>query len=630
VSRRRIAIVVVAVLVVAITAVGLTIALRGDSSASRRAADAFLSAWARGDAAAMAASLDAPPADFANIVGAQARSAPGTTLAVTTTSVTSDATAGTAKYHARLDVAGFGPYEWDGQWDLVKVKDQWKIHWAPVGLFPGLADGQRLVVHKTWPARAPILGADGSPLVSDQPGVSVGLEPDHITNLDDVKATLTQLLAVDPAAVDKALAAPGVQPNFFVPIITLRNDRYDALRPQLAPVPGIVFQRTTARLAVQDGLASQVLGRVGEITAERLMQLGPPYAVGDVVGLAGLELVYETRLAGRPSGDLDITGDKGNVVRTLQSFPGTDPQAVEVTLDATTQLAADQALAGVTQPAAIVALDATTGELRAVVSTPRGQEFNRALDGQYPPGSTFKVVTATALLSTGVTADSAASCPPSLTVGGRQFTNFEGEAAGSIPFHEAFAISCNTAFIGLASQLPPGALADSATSFGFGVDYGLPLPTTGGAFPTPADDVERAAAAIGQGRVTVSPLHMATVAATAASGQWRPPVLVVQPRDTSAASPLPAALSPAVADTLRSLMSEVVTSGTGRAAAVRGQQIAGKTGTAEFGAGSPPSTHAWFIGFRGNLAFAVLVEGGGVGGQAAAPVAARFLAAVPG
>jgi cell division protein FtsI/penicillin-binding protein 2 len=85
-----------------------------------------------------------------------------------------------------------------------------------------------------------------------------------------------------------------------------------------------------------------------------------------------------------------------------------------------------------------------------------------------------------------------------------------------------------------------------------------------------------------------------------------------------------------MADTLRTFMSEVVTSGTGRAAAVRGQQVAGKTGTAEFGTGTPPSTHAWFIGFRGNLAFAVLVEGGGVGGQAAAPIAARFLSAVPG
>ncbi|MEY2402591.1 MAG: hypothetical protein QOD38_142, partial [Acidimicrobiaceae bacterium] len=408
-SRRWIAIGIATVVVVALVAVGLTFVLRGGSSASRRAADTFLSAWSRGDTAVMAANLDVPPADLAKIVGSPSSSAPGTTIAFTITNVTSDAKDGTAKYHARIDVAGFGPFAWDGELTLVKVKDQWKIHWTPDDLFPGLADGERLVLHKTWPARAPILGADGSPLVTDQPGVSVGLEPDHIKDLDAVKATLTQLLAVDPAAVDKALAAPGVQPNFFVPIITLRNDRYDSLRPQLAPVPGIVFQRTHARFAVQDGFATQVLGRVGEITAERLTQLGPPYAVGDTVGLAGLELVYETRLAGRPSGTLDIADDKGTVVRTLQTFAGTDPLPVQVTLDATTQSAADQALAGTAQPAAVVALDATTGELRAVASTPNDQEFNRALDGQYPPGSTFKVVTATALLSAGDTADTPAA-----------------------------------------------------------------------------------------------------------------------------------------------------------------------------------------------------------------------------
>jgi cell division protein FtsI/penicillin-binding protein 2 len=96
-----------------------------------------------------------------------------------------------------------------------------------------------------------------------------------------------------------------------------------------------------------------------------------------------------------------------------------------------------------------------------------------------------------------------------------------------------------------------------------------------------------------------------------------------------AASPLPAPLDPQIVATLRMLMAEVVSSGTGTAAAVPGQQIYGKTGTAEFGSGNPPPTHAWFIGFRGDLAFAVLIEGGGVGGVVAAPLAARFLRAVP-
>lgn len=607
------------------------VASRGDASATQKEADAFLDAWARGDSAAMAGHLDAPPTDLSATIGSLAHSAPGTTIAVHGTGVSGQTgTTATARYHARADVAGFGPFEWDGQLPLTKVNGQWRVHWDPADLFPGLTEGQRLVLAKTWPTRAPILGADGTPLVSDEPGVSVGLEPDHITNLDDVKTTLSTLLSVAPTAVDRALGAPGVQPSFFVPIITLPTDKYNQLRPQLAPVPGIVFQRTHGRFAVSDTFAAHVLGRVGEITAEQLTKLGPPYAVGDTVGLSGLELVYETRLAGRPTADLEIVDKAGAVVRTLQHYPGTDPQPVQTTLDTATQAAAEHALDSIAQPAALVAVDARTGQLRAVVSRPLDQAFDRALDGTYPPGSTFKVVTAAALLANGDSLSTPASCPPTITVGGKQFTNFEGEAPGTIELHQAFAISCNTAFVGLAAHLPDGALAGAASTFGFDVPYRLPLPTTGGDFPTATDDAERAAAAIGQGRVTASPLQLATVAATADTGQWRPPTLVLQPADatTSPTPTLPPTLPPQVVDALHTMMTEVVTSGTGGLAAVPGQNIAGKTGTAEFGDATPPSTHAWFIGYRGDLAFAVLVEGGGVGGQTAAPIAKQFLTAL--
>jgi cell division protein FtsI/penicillin-binding protein 2 len=632
-TRRRVVVGVAVVVATAGIAFGLTRIAHETSTAAQDSASAFLRAWARGDATAMAAKLDGPPpADFAKVVGSVATSAPGSKLSARPTRVKTKDGQATANYHASLDVAAFGPFAWDGELTLVKVKKLWRVHWTPDALFPGLATGQRLVVHRAWATRAPILGADGKPLVADEAAVAVGLEPDHIKDLNHVKGSLTQLLSIDPAAVDKALSAPGVQPSFFVPIITLRTERYNALHDQLEPVPGIVFQKTHARFAAADNLAVHVVGRVGEITAERLAKLGPPYRIGDTVGLSGLESAYETRLAGRPTGTLDIVDANGTVLRAAHTFAGTDPHAVQVTLDAATQIAANQALQGVTKPAALVALDAATGEIRAVVSLPNDQPFNRALDGQYPPGSTFKVVTATALLTAGTTAQTPAPCPTSRTVSGRRFTNFEGEAPGDIVFHQAFAISCNTAFIGLATQLPSGALAAAAKSFGFDAPYQLPLPAKGGKFPDPSDAVELAAAAIGQGRVTASPLHLATVAATVASGQWRPPILVRQPADitTPTTTPVvpPPALAPATLDALRSLMTEVVVSGTGRAAAVRGQQIAGKTGTAEFGTGNPPKTHAWFIGFRGNLAFAVLVEDGGVGGEVAAPIAARFVTAL--
>ena len=174
-------------------------------------------------------------------------------------------------------------------------------------------------------------------------------------------------------------------------------------------------------------------------------------------------------------------------------------------------------------------------------------------------------------------------------------------------------------------KLSDADLVAAAGRFGFGVDYDAGVDAVGGEFPDPNDTADRAASAIGQGRVLASPLHMASVAAAVASGTWRAPRVTGPPSTVS-----PVALNPSTVAVLADLMREVVRTGTGTSAAVAGQDVAGKTGTAEFGNADPPATHAWFIGFRGSLAFAVLVEGGGVGGQVAAPIAARFLTAAPG
>ena len=127
-----------------------------------------------------------------------------------------------------------------------------------------------------------------------------------------------------------------------------------------------------------------------------------------------------------------------------------------------------------------------TGQIRAVVSKP-DNGFERALDGAYPPGSTFKVITSTALLAAGRTGSTPAPCPATLTVDGRQFTNFEGEASGALDLAQAFQISCNNAFIGLADQLPSNALPKAAALFGFGAQWSLPVPSYGGTFPKPSD-----------------------------------------------------------------------------------------------------------------------------------------------
>jgi cell division protein FtsI/penicillin-binding protein 2 len=274
----------------------------------------------------------------------------------------------------------------------------------------------------------------------------------------------------------------------------------------------------------------------------------------------------------------------------------------------------------------VVAIKASTGEVLAAVSRPTATPFNRALAGQYPPGSTFKVITTADLLASGLNADSPATCPPTITVGGRTFHNFEGEAQPNLSFQRAFAVSCNTAFIGLASSLTPQSLVNTAAQFGFGADPKMGLPASGGRVPLPSTDLDKAATAIGQAQVQASPLEMCSVAAAVDAGTYHAPRLVSGAPDDSAAS---VPLNPTVVTGLRQMMAEVVSGGTGVPAAVPGKpQVSGKTGTSEFGSGNPPSTHAWFIGFQGDVAFAVLVEGGGVGGVVAAPLAARFVAAL--
>jgi cell division protein FtsI/penicillin-binding protein 2 len=334
-------------------------------------------------------------------------------------------------------------------------------------------------------------------------------------------------------------------------------------------------------------------------------------------------------LAGTPSGSVQIVDADGRVVRQLFGVQGGPGQDVRTTLEIPTQTAAEAALAGVpgNKPAALVAVKASTGEILAVANTPSDSTYDRAMDGRYPPGSSAKVVTAAALLQHGVTVNDVVPCPPRAVVGGKPFTNFEGEAPGAVSFLTDFARSCNTAFVGVSGRLTPQQLADAGRTFGFGAKWSLPLAADSGQFPVPADTAELAAESIGQGRILASPLTMALVAGAAGSGTWQPPTLVNDPPQPAGAPPV--ALASNVDDAIHQLMRAVVTSGTGTAANVNGT-VYGKTGTAEFGPGNPPATHAWFIGFRGDVAFAVLIEGGGVGGQVAAPIAAKFLRQLPG
>ena len=612
----------VLVAVAALVGVGIVAVTRDEPAGPTPEATAYLRAWERLDVAAMGRLADRPD-ELGAAVTAMKDDLRVTKARLVAGDQQRDGDAARVPFTADLDLAGLGTWSYRGHLDLVRADGSWRVRWTPASLHPALAPGQRFGRTRTWPERAAILGAGDTQLAANSEAISVGVQPGRIQDQAAVETALERVLGIAPARVRAALAQPWVRPDLFVPITDVRPDRFATARPELEPVAGVFFQRGRSRRPVSDALAAQVLGKVGEVTAERPQQLGPPYLVGDLVGLSGVEGARERQLAGSPAGEVQLRDASGRVVEVLHRFPGTAPEPVRLTVDPAVQQAVDQALDGVGQPAALVALDAATGDVRAVASRPLS-EFNRALAGQYPPGSTFKIVTAAGLLSGGLRPDETVPCPAEATAGGRTFVNFESGALGPVPFTTAFAQSCNTAFVSLASRLSGPALADAAAGFGFDTSYELGVPVVGGRFPVPADATEQAAAALGQGRVVASPLHMASVAAAVSSGTWHAPRLFAD-RPPGEAK----ALDGSVATTLRTLMTAVVRGGTGTAAARPGQEVAGKTGTAEFGGGDPPPTHAWFVGYRGSLAFAVLVENGGVGGRVAAPLAARFLTAAP-
>ena len=344
------------------------------------------------------------------------------------------------------------------------------------------------------------------------------------------------------------------------------------------------------------------------------------------MGQTGIEQVDERQLAGRPGGHVRVVTATGGIVATVASFTAQPGSPVRTTIDPTVQADAEAALAGVTKPAALVAIQPSTGDVLASVSLPDSDGFDNALDGSFPPGSTFKVVTSADLIEHGSSPSSPAHCPPTITVDGEVFHNFEGETQASLSLEQAFAESCNAAFIGLAAALPYPTFTTTAAQFGIGASMAMGLPSFDGKVPTPTSDAAWAATAIGQAGVLVSPLDLATAAAAVGAGSLRLPRLVVGAGDDSTP---PHPLDPTVVSDLRTMMAAVVDSPTGTAAgAGLPAGTYGKTGTAEFGTANPPQTHAWFIGYRGDIAFAVLVVGGGIGGDVAAPLAAKFLDAV--
>jgi cell division protein FtsI/penicillin-binding protein 2 len=252
------------------------------------------------------------------------------------------------------------------------------------------------------------------------------------------------------------------------------------------------------------------------------------------------------------------------------------------------------------------------------------------LAGQYAPGQAFTIISTAALLQeTGFDAAKPVPCRAENSVGGRRFSNHPVESGlgAQPPFSVDFAHACGTAFAGLSLRLNSADLATAAQAFGIGAPWKLQVDSNSGTIGNPEGFGEIAAASVGSGSVRVSPLDMALAAGLVQSGTWHAPLLVTSPPDPTLSPRRP--FSPQIMTSLRKLMRATVSKGAGRAANVRhGAAVYGQVGSATLTAGKGLRS-AWFVGYQGKVAFAVVEFTKSVN-VSAAPLAGAFLRGIHG
>ena len=415
-----------------------------------------------------------------------------------------------------------------------------------------------------------------------------------------------------------ANAFPGLRPGQQLTRNTKMLDRGSLLTKDRQ-----VLAEGEARSSSVPAISSEVVGQIGPIPVERALEINalgiPPDAL---VGISGLELIFQPQLAGLPSGTLSA----GN--RVIARSAGSPGEKVRTTIVPSVEQAAISAMTG--RQGGVVAINPRNGAIEAFA----GQAFSLL----QPPGSTFKVISTAGALDAGV-ASTKSTYPfmSGIELSGFRLSNAGGEVCGG-SLGEAFAESCNSVFAPLGAKLGSAKLVAAAQRFGFNRISAIPGAAQSTIPLELGDELNVGSSAIGQGQVQASTLQMALVAATVARrGRLVTPTLSQAKADQTKASGGAQAIKASTAEILERFMIGVVRGGTGTAAAISGVTVAGKTGTAELRSPSeePEDTDAWFIAFApagkakiATSAVGVMFVGAGTGGETAAPAARGVLSAM--
>lgn len=550
----------------------------------------FAEALSRGDAAA-AAALTSDQAAATDTLGKLYASL-GTDVSFTASDIRVEDDTASFSLAATWK---FGPQkatEWTYTTQGTATGEDPKIEWDPVTVAPGLDAGPLSFSTLAPQPAARVLDRTGADLLTQHVVTLVDVAPGA-----DVNTVVALVNPIAPTVTPEWLAGE-LATGKTVTAVTLREEDLAPIREQLAALPEVTLRPQTRLLATDRALTSPTLNGLGELWQQRTDEA------------AGWAVTADT-----PTGPERVGGQDAAAVGDIAA-----------TIDIGMQLAGEAALAPLTTPAAIVAIQPSTGALLAVAqNAPADAQGPIALTGLYPPGSTFKTVTVSAALQAGqVTPDSIVACPGTENIEGRQIPNDDNFELGDVPLHTAFAKSCNTTMGRLAVNLPPDGLTKAAAQLGLGIDFVAPgMTTVTGSVPVADTSALRVEEGIGQGKVTATPFGMALVAATLAQGSVPSPMIVQGSPGTADRTPEPL---PADVDAqVRAMMRETITGGTATQLADI-PDLLGKTGTAEYI--DDTHAHGWFVGIRGDLALAVFVSDAGSSAPAA-DAAGTFLRAVP-
>ncbi|MFC4011474.1 penicillin-binding transpeptidase domain-containing protein [Nonomuraea purpurea] len=506
-----------------------------------------------------------------------------------------------ADFHAEVDLGENNPlWEYEGVLPLHLVDGAWKVRWSPSVLHPQLKEGQRFAVDSVPRSRQPVTDRNNDPLQSDTILYVAGVYPSQLGG--QAESVVAKLSEATGYAQDRLLSRiRSSPPDRFVPLVTFGRSRFPAVQAKLEAITGIKVQ--PQKQPVNPDAPKQIVGSVGALTPETEQELGGPQRAGDSVGRSGLQQAYQNYLTGSTQTKV-ITLDlkTGKQVAQLMEWPGRQNISVQTTIDRKIQQAAEQAVAD-SQASAMVAVQADTGEIRAVATKGMHQEKD-ALAGKYPAGTAFSIVAADALLKNKVSTKQRLACPQERTVGGAKFVHV-GQMTGtttSATFQEQFAKGCVTALASLARRVTAADLTESAKAFGLGQPWRLPLKSFSGGMPALSSDADKAKAIAGQ-NVEVSPLSMALVAAAVSSGTWRPPVLVTNPTTPDPTAEVVPAAQPGPVPVDARIRKELTTMMRAGAAGTNAQAGKGRVYGVTATAGDQMT---WFVGWQGDVAIAVL------------------------